>query len=130
MRITRITHILMITLIAFSIILFASSSILNAAVFNDNFDDGNDDGWTAAKGTWAVENYEYSGSTAQGEVAVSIVDSSVTAANITLYADLASQPDSAWKYGFIVFYQRDINAKFSGSLNKLPRTIKRVYKPI
>ncbi len=112
MKIDRITHILII-LITF-IILFISSSILNAAVFSDNFDDGDADGWTSNAGTWSVVGGEYDVSVqVTNGNAVSIVDSSV-GGDATIYVDIFTQNEEP-RNAFVVFdYQGPTDYKIVG----------------
>lgn len=56
-----------------------------AANFSDNFNDGNDNGWTRYGGTWTVESGEYSVSSGTYDKSVF---GTITTNNYTLEADV------------------------------------------
>lgn len=60
----------------------------NAGVtsISDDFNDGNDDGWTRFEGTWAVENGEYSSGSSTGPAKTTIGDANWT--DYTVEADV------------------------------------------
>jgi hypothetical protein len=84
-------------------------------VYNDDFHDNIDEGWTYSNGTWLVESGEYSGSVLSG-AGISSVDSSITTHTTFIKADYYSNPDGFIRSGFMIFDHKGPNDfKYAGA---------------
>jgi hypothetical protein len=91
--------------------------LIHAIVNEDNFNDGDNNGWSDVSGIWAVKNGEYSGYSREGEIAISTVTSSMTEEWLTIEADMSSEPSGNGMPGnlFIIFdYRSPVDFKFAG----------------
>jgi hypothetical protein len=83
---------------------------------NDNFNDNIDNGWNHSSGTWLIENGLCSGFGGSGEIAISIVASSITTSAMFIEADYFSQQDGIKRNGLIIFdYQGPDDFKYAGA---------------
>jgi hypothetical protein len=89
-----------------------------APLFSDNFNDGNDTGWTRSGGTWAVESNEYSGTGAGSSGQYYATAGNTSWSNYTIQADVKIMSSSPTKDVGLIFRAADTSNHYLVALRQ------------
>lgn len=98
------------------LIVFAQSDVHAAVLFSDDFNDGNDEGWTVNSGTWAVESGEYSQSnTSASGYSTTLTDQKYSDIEVEFEYEILDYAGNTGNWAGIIFRKTNVSDTYGHS---------------